>query len=119
MFYKLISNNMIIDLLTETNYIYYLSITKRFINTDSQTANAILGSDHNTIYHLVNKPYNFDTELNSVELIKISEEEYEKLQNQFAIQQQENINMKNEIISLKEQINSQNSLLQSILEKLS
>ena len=119
MFYKLMSNNMVIDLLKEAQWVRYLPMSKRFIGTDSQAANAIMGSDHDTVYHIVGKPYNFATDLKSVEVVKIDEIEYGRLETQFAIQRQENNNMKNEIASLKEQLNSQQDLLKAILEKLS
>lgn len=118
MFYKLMSNNMVIDLLMEAQWVRYLPMSKRFIGTDSQAANAIMGSDHNTIYHLLGKPYNFITDLKTVEVIKIEKAEYEVLRTQFMMQQQENETMKNEINSLRKQIQSQNELLQAILQKL-
>ena len=119
MFYKLMSNNMVIDLLTEARWVRYLPNSKRFIGTDSQAANAIMGSDHDTIYHIVGKPYTFDKEIKSVEIYKIDLKEYEMLRDHFMIQQQENNSMKKEISSLKDQLNSQNILLQAILAKLS
>lgn len=119
MFYKVLNNNMLVDLLTEVNWVRYLPRQKRFISTDSQSANAVMGSDHDTIYHIVGRPYTFDTELKSVEVIKISEEEYGRLATEFAIQKQENANLRKEMSLLKEQLNAQNVLLEAILAKLS
>lgn len=119
MFYKLMSNNMVIDLLKEAQWVRYLPMSKRFIGTDSQAANAIMGSDHNTIYHVFGKPYNFVSDLKTVEVVKIDAVEYSRLETQFAIQRQENDNMRSEIASLKKQLDSQNNLLEAILAKLS
>lgn len=119
MFYKVMYNNMVVDLLTEARWVRYLPNSKRLVATDSQAANGIMGSDHNTVYHLFGKPYTFADEVKTVQVLKISGEEYEKLHGQFAMQQQENASMKSQIESLKEQLNSQELLLQAILAKLS
>lgn len=119
MFYKVLNNNMLIDLLTNVRYVRYLPRQKRFVATDSQSANAVMGSDHNTVYHLCGRPYTFDTELKSVEVIKISEEEYGRLSTEFAIAKQENENLRSEMTALKVQMDEQSNLLQQILLKLS
>ena len=49
------------------------------IATNVQNANAILGSDQNTTYHLLNTDYNFDEEKQSVVYKEITESEYEQL----------------------------------------
>lgn len=118
MFYKVLHNNMLTDLLTEVRYIRYLPKQKKMVGTDSQSANGVMGSDHNTIYHLVGKPNTFEVELKSVEVIKISEDEFNRLSTEFAISQQENANLRAEMAMLKEQINNQNALLEAILAKL-
>ena len=119
MFYKLMSNNMVIDLLTEARWVRYLPNAKRFVATDSQAANGIMGSDHDTVYHVFGKPYNFNGEIKTVEVVKIDGMEYNMLQSQFMLQKQENDAIKNEIGNLKAQLNSQEALLQAILAKLS
>lgn len=119
MFYKVMFNNMVVDLLTEARWVRYLPNSKRLVATDSQAANGIMGSDHDTVYHLFGKPYTFDKEVKTVEVIKIDGVEYEKLRGQFMLQQQENESMKKEICSLREQLSSQEALLQAILAKLS
>jgi len=111
MFYKVLHNNMLLDLLTEVQWVRYLPKQKRMVKTDSQSANGVMGSDHNTVYHLVGRPYTFDAELKSVEVIKISEEEFGRLSTEFAIAQQENVNLRNEMASMK-------TMLEAILLKL-
>ena len=51
MFYKVMHGNMLIDLLTEVQWVRYLPKQKRMVVTDSQSANGILGSDKNAVYH--------------------------------------------------------------------
>ena len=119
MFYKIMSNNMVVDLLTEVRWVRYLPNSKRLVGTDSQSANGIMGSDNETVYHLVGRPNTFAAEVKSVEIVRIDAKEFDSLQIQFSIQQQENTNMKKEIASLKEQISTQNDLLAAILKKLS
>ena len=119
MFYKLMYNNMVIDLLNEVRWVRYLPNSKRLVATDSQAANGVMGSDHNTVYHIFGKPYTFANEVKTVEVVKIDALEYNRLQTQFMLQKQENDAMKNEIGNLKAQLNSQEALLQAILAKLS
>lgn len=78
-----------------------------------------MGSNRNTIYHLLGKPNTFEHELKSVELVKISEEEYGRLSTEFAISKQENESIRNEMAVLKQQLDEQNYLLEKILAKLS
>lgn len=119
MFYKLMYNNMVIDLLNEVRWVRYLPNSKRLIATDSQAANGVMGSDHDTVYHIFGKPYTFANEVKTVEVVKIDALEYDRLQTQFMLQRQENDAMKNEMNNLKAQLSSQEALLQAILAKLS
>lgn len=119
MFYKVIHNNMLVDLLTDVQWIRYLPKQKRVVMTDSQSANGIMGSDHNTLYHLSGRPYTFDTEIKSVEIVKISEEEFDRLSTEFAIVQQDNASLRAEMGALKQQLTAQNYMLSQILAKLS
>ena len=109
---------MIVDLLQEVHYVRYLSKAKRWINTDSQSANGIMGSDGNTVYHLQGRKCVCPEELKMVEIFPIELEEYEALANQFAIQHKENEELRNELKNLRNQLNIQNELLQKILQKL-
>jgi PHD/YefM family antitoxin component YafN of YafNO toxin-antitoxin module len=65
-----------------------------------------MGSDHDVVYHLFGKPYTFDKEVKTVEVVKIDALEYDRLQTQFMLQKQENEAMKSEIRSLKAQLSS-------------
>ena len=86
MFYKIMYNNMVIDLLNEVRWVRYLPNSKRLIATDSQAANGVMGSDHDTVYHIFGKPYTFTNEVKTVEVVKIDALEYDRLQTQFMLQ---------------------------------
>ena len=118
MFYKLMHGNMLIDLLTEVRWVRYLPKQKRLVMTDSQSANGVMGSDNNTVYHLAGRPYTFEGELKTVQVVGVTEEEYSRLSTEFAMAKQENENLRGEMAMLKEQLNSQSMMLEAILAKL-
>lgn len=118
MYYKLTENGIVLDLLTETKWIKYLPNLKCFVGTDKNSANSIMGSDNNTIYHIIGQPYNFSETLTSVSVEEISKKEYEDLSNQIKWQKTNNNSMKEEISSLRDQLAEQNFLLNTILKKL-
>lgn len=116
--YKLVYNNMVVDLIKKLQYVRYMKNSKRWIGTDSQSANGIMGSDNNTIYRLSGRNCACTDVLKTVEVFEIGPEEYEALSVQFSIQRKENEDLRNEIKDLKTQLSEQNLLLQQILSKL-
>ena len=116
--YKVMENNMVIDLLPSISYIRFLPKQKRAVLTDSQTANGIIASDGNIFYHLCGRPNTFINNEKSVTIVEIGEEEYNILQNQQAMRDKENADLRNKINSLEEQIAKQNLLLEQLLAKL-
>ena len=81
MFYKVIKNNKVIDVLDHLIYLKYQPKHKIMVLSDINEAQAILSSDNETIWHEktlykipVDKP-KFDT----VELVEIDEYEYKQL----------------------------------------
>ena len=118
MYYKLMNNDMVVDLLQEIHYVRYLPNSKRWINTDILSANGILSGDGEKVYKLNGKSCAYPEELVSVRLVKIEEAEYNTLAAQLMISQKENQSLREEINALKKQLNEQNSLLQQILAKL-
>lgn len=116
---KVIYNNMIIDLCLNTRYLKYLTNQARFIETRKNCANAILGSDNNTVYHLFGTPYNFPENIKTVKIENISEEEYNKLQSTLLLQNSQDKELKKEVDELKKMVSQQNVLIQQLLEKLS
>ena len=79
MFYKVIKNNKVIDVLDNLTYLKWQDKHKTMILSDENEAQAILSSDKNTIWHektLYNIPVSgYDT----VELVEIDEYEYKQL----------------------------------------
>lgn len=118
MFYKVMHNNMLIDLLTGVEYVRYLPRQKRTVMTDSQSANGVMGSDHNTVYHLFGRPNTFDTTVRTVEIMEISEEEYGRLSMEFSIAREENASLHAEVKLLRQQLSNQSIMLDMILAKL-
>ena len=60
---KIVRNNLIIDVCAGENYLRFLPNHKRFLSVERSLANAVIGSDNNTIYHIQDTPYNFLNEL--------------------------------------------------------
>jgi hypothetical protein len=79
MYYKVIKNNRIIDVLDKLTYLKWQPKHKIMVLSDENEAQAILSSDNNTIWHertLYNIPVDgFDT----VDLVEIDEYEYKQL----------------------------------------
>ncbi len=79
MYYKVIKNNKVIDVLDNLTYLKWQPKHKTMILSDENDAQAILSSDKNTIWHertLYKVPVpGYDT----VDLIEIDEYEYKQL----------------------------------------
>lgn len=115
---KIIHNNLVIDLCREERYLKYLPQQNHYIEVKKYLANAILGSDGNTIYHIAGTPYNFNEELKSVVIIPIGEEEFNRLSKSVLITSQEAINLREEVNDLKELVKQQSLLLQELIKKI-
>lgn len=118
MFYKVVCNNMVIDLLDEVCYVRYLTGQKRSVITDRGSANGILSSDHNTIYHLAGRPYLFEDDVKTVYLEQIDEAQFKVLKSQLMYQQGQQADLQNRVSALEELVGEQNELLKQLLEKL-
>lgn len=118
MFYKLMNNDIVMDLLKEIHYIRYLPKSKRWVLTDSFSAQGVMGSDYETIYYLEDKANTAEEKHIKVRVEKINEKEYYRLAEEVALRKKENENLYNEISNLKNQLDQQNILLQQILAKL-
>jgi hypothetical protein len=79
MYYKVIKNNKVIDVLDNLIYLKWEPKHKIMVLSDENEAQAILSSDRNTIWHertMYNVPVNgYDT----VDLVEIDEYEYKQL----------------------------------------
>lgn len=80
MYYKVMKNNKVIDVLDQLIYLKYQPKHKIMVLCDINEAQAILGSDGNTIWHertLYNIPV--ENDYDCVDLVEISKYEYEQL----------------------------------------
>lgn len=116
---KIIYNGLIIDLCKNERYLSYVSSAKRYIEVKPYAANAILGSDNNTVYHLYGTPANFPETLKTVNVYEINEDEYNSIrQNNLTKVSVEETTLKEEVNNLKDVVSQQNLLIQQLLEKL-
>lgn len=77
--YKILYNNVVIDVLKKPIYCRYLVNSKRKLRTDKVSANCIVSSDGSQVYHLVGTPVLPD-KYKSVEIVPIEKGEYDYLQ---------------------------------------
>lgn len=77
--YKVLYNNITIDVIKKPIYCRYVSSSKRTIRTDKVSANCIVSSDGSQVYHLAGTPAMSD-EYKSVQLIPIDKQEFDYLQ---------------------------------------
>lgn len=80
MYYKVLKDNKVIDVLDQLIYLKYQPKHKIMVLTSEDDAQAILGSDKNTIWHertLYNIPVKNDYDV--VDLVEIDKFEYDKL----------------------------------------
>jgi hypothetical protein len=81
MYYKVIKDNRVIDVLDHLIYLKYQPKHKIMVLSDENEAQAILSSDKNTIWHertLYNIPVNGEC-YDTVDLVEIDEYEYKQL----------------------------------------
>lgn len=81
MYYKVIKDNKVIDVLDKLIYLKYQPKHKIMVLSDENSAQAILLSDKNTIVHersLYNVPVD-EFKFETVELVEIDKFEYEQL----------------------------------------
>lgn len=83
MYFKIIYNYIVIDILDSVQYVRWLKRGKKFVKTEMTSANGILASDGINIYHVEGMP-EFDGMGNykTVHMIQIDKEEYDKLNSQ-------------------------------------
>lgn len=118
MFYKLMNNDFVVDLLRKVCYVRYLSKSKRWVITDPQSAHGIRGSNQDTIYLLEGRVCGYEGDLTPVHVEEISEEEYSRLANEAALRAKENEELNKRISSLEETLARQTALLEAVLAKL-
>lgn len=77
--YKIIYDNIVIDVVEKIKYAKYLPKSKHTVITGKASANCIIGSNNKDRYHLKGVPYPQGCNLKSVSLIEIDDIEYKKL----------------------------------------
>lgn len=80
--YKVVFNNLIIDIMEKPRYTRFLPKSQRVVGTDRLAATGIMSSNGEEIYHLEGKMNNYPEKLKTVQLIKIEKEEFERLKSQ-------------------------------------
>ena len=80
--YKIIFNNLIIDVMEKPRYVRFLPKSQRIVGTDRLAATGIMSSNGEEVYHLEGKTNNYPEKLKTVQLIKIEKEEFERLKSQ-------------------------------------
>lgn len=80
--YKIIFNNLIIDIMEKPRYTRFLPKSQRIVGTDRLAATGIMSSNGEEVYHLEGKTNNYPEKLKTVQLIKIEKEEFERLKSQ-------------------------------------
>lgn len=77
--FKVIHNDIVIDVLKSVRWIRCLKKSGRIVNTDKSSAHGFYGSDGKTVYIMEGKYCPPDKNLKEVKLIKITETEYNTL----------------------------------------
>ena len=80
--YKVIFNNLVIDIMEQPRYTRFLPKSGRVVGTDRLAATGIMSSNGEEVYHLEGKTNNYPEKLKTVQLIKIEKEEFERLKSQ-------------------------------------
>lgn len=115
---KIVRNNLIIDVCVGENYLRFLPNHKRFLSVERSLANAVVGSDNNTIYHLKGTPYNFNDEYKTVEVVEIDEKEYLKLTQNEITKVEPSSSLQSQMNNLKQLVYKQNELIRQLIKKL-
>lgn len=86
MFYKVIYNNIIIDILKDPTWVLWLKNARRFIMSDAVTANGVISSDKQSVYNLFHRGVfqGSDEQHKVVSMVEIDESEYSFLKAQIS-----------------------------------
>lgn len=80
--YKVLYDNIVIDVLDEIKYARFLSKSGHTVITDATSANCIIASNNKDRYHIKGVPYPKGCKFKTVTLVQIDEDEYRKLLSQ-------------------------------------
>lgn len=78
MFYKIIYNHIVIDILSDPMWVVWSRNNMFFVPSDITTANGVVASNHNDVYHISGTPefVGRDEESKTVDVQRIHEAEY-------------------------------------------
>ena len=79
MFYKVMKNNRMIDLLQNPVYVKYQEKHDLFLSCDENEAQGVMSSDSNMIWHVNNFPSISKQNIDTVDLVEIDQYEYVQL----------------------------------------
>lgn len=128
MYFKIIYNALVIDILDSIQYVRWLKRGKKFVKTEMTSANGILASDGINIYHVEGMPeFNGMGNYKTVHMIQIEKEEYDKLKSQMtegdviyvnesAFSAEEKLKL--EVSSLKKQLAAVSNQSHKVIEDL-
>jgi hypothetical protein len=77
--FKVIHNNVVVDILETVTYVRYLKKSNKFVNTDKTSADGFRSSSMDTVYILEGKDCPPRKNLLIVKLVKITKSEYDNL----------------------------------------
>ena len=92
MYYKVINNNQIIDVLKEPRFVKCLPRSQKVISIEQAQANGVISSNGDDIYHLHGTLNTYQESKREVILEEINEEEYLKLTTQ--VQENKNLEIR-------------------------
>lgn len=118
--YKVIYNNLIIDVMEKPRYVRFLPRSERIVGTDRLAATGIMSSNGEEVYHLEGKTNNYQEKLKTVRLVAIEEEEFKRLKNQLtSLEENSSTNkLQLQIDALAEMVNQLNQQNQNLLQQI-
>lgn len=122
--YKVIFNNLIIDIMEKPRYTRFLPKSQRIVGTDRLAATGIMSSNGEEVYHWEGKTNNYPEKLKTVQLIKIEKEEFERLKSQKTEIKEETLvpaavqNQIDALAAMVSQLSAQNQTLLQQIKKI-
>ena len=77
--YKVMMNNVVIDVLEELKYVRYLKKSKRLVVVNDPSASCIAASNNTDVYHIEGSPYPEGLQIKTVTVSSITADEYSEL----------------------------------------
>lgn len=117
MFYKVIYDHIVIDVLSNPKWVIWAKKSCRFLETDITSANGVISSDGSCTYNLEGKDKfeNYHSNYKTVVVIEISEGEYYNLLSQIV---DKTVSDKNEPLTIEDVANAKIAELSSECEQV-